>query len=360
MEIVKTNNSKEEISSKINDIRKDLINKNIISPKINKLIDQIEGNAEMEFIDLDILHRSLINHLLQLGEKKKNVESFLTEVYQSLEDRKLSREIEDNTNNDVKYLDFDDYEDGFVLDKSLIRKKKFTKEKNLLQIELLKLQEWVKTNKTVCIIFEGRDSAGKGSAIKRFVEYLDPKHYNIIALGVPTEKERKNWFQRYEKQIQPNKINFFDRSWYNRAVVEPVMGYSSMDEYNEFMENVNKFEKKLIENKNIILFKLWFSITKETQAQRFKARQDNPLKYWKFSPNDAKILTKWDEITKFKEIMLSKTSDVVSWCVVDSNDKRVAILNSMRYVLNHVNYDNPNQKAIKIKYPEVLTIINQK
>jgi len=219
------------------------------------------------------------------------------------------------------------------------------------------MQEWLKDkDSAIVILFEGRDTAGKGSTIKKFVEYLDPKYYKIVVKDIPTEEERENWFTRYAKDIEPGKIIFFDRSWYNRAIVEPVMGYSSEEEYEHFMKHVNSFEKWL--STNDYLIKFWFSITKDTQQRRFDIRQASPLKYWKYSPNDAKAQEMWDKYTEYKERTFELTStDYAPWTVIDANDKRISGLNAIRYVLKKIPYDGRDDDNIGGVFPEVVTTI---
>lgn len=179
----------------------------------------------------------------------------------------------------------------------------------------------------------------------------------MIAKGVPTAEERKNWFERYRSEIEPGKIIFFDRSWYNRGIVEPVMGYSSYEEYESFMAQVKEFEKDLVSSGNYLI-KFWLSVTKETQARRFKMRQTSPLAYWKFSPNDARAQEKWEEYTRYKNRVLKLTSTAYApWVVVDSNDKRISGLNAMRYVLNEVPYEGKDETVIGSTYPEAVTRI---
>ena len=227
-----------------------------------------------------------------------------------------------------------------------------------LQVELLKLQEWLKkTGKTVIIVFEGRDSAGKGSTIKKFTENLNPRYYNVVALGIPTPEDRKNWWDRYRREIKPGMINFFDRSWYNRGLVEPVMGYGSQEEYEDFMENVEDFENDLVKEGDY-LFKLWFSIDKPTQARRFELRKQSPLKYWKYSPNDSRMQDLWDRFTEFKEKLFDKTSTINNpWVIIDAEDKRISGLNAIRYVLKNIPYKNKNNEVLDVEYPEVLTVL---
>jgi len=215
-----------------------------------------------------------------------------------------------------------------------------------LQIELVKLQRWFSKNKRrVAIIFEGRDAAGKGGNIRRFSEHLNPRSTRLVALTKPTEVERGQWyFRRYIKEL-PNsgEIVFFDRSWYNRAVVEPVMGFCSEHQYENFMVQVPEFEHMLYED-NVVLIKFWFSISKNEQLSRFNARLKTPLKRWKFSPVDRKGQELWDSYTHFKEQMFSKTHTSYSpWIIVRANDKKVARLECIRYVLSQFNYDGKDE-----------------
>jgi polyphosphate kinase 2 len=222
----------------------------------------------------------------------------------------------------------------------------------------LKLQEWLKeTGKTVIIVFEGRDSAGKGSTIKKFTENLNPRYYNVVALGIPTPEDRKNWWDRYKREIRPGMINLFDRSWYNRGLVEPAMGYGTPEEYEDFMENVSDFEQDLVKEGDY-LFKLWFSIEKDTQKRRFDIRQQSPLKYWKYSPNDSKMQDLWDRFTEFKEKLFDKTSTLNHpWVIVDAQDKRVSGLNAIRYILQNIPYEGKNSKVLDAEYPEVIAVL---
>ena len=216
-------------------------------------------------------------------------------------------------------------------------------EKELLQLqaELVDLQQWVsKYKKRVCIIFEGRDASGKGGSIRRFTEHLNPRSMRVVALSKPTDEERGQWyFRRYIKEMpNPGEIVLFDRSWYNRAVVEPVMGFCNDDEYNKFMVQVPEFEHMLYED-GVELIKFWFSISKEEQIKRFDSRLKNPLKLWKFSPVDREGQNRWDDYTYYKEHMFSKTHTTFSpWIIVKTNNKKEARLESMRYVLSRFNY----------------------
>lgn len=218
----------------------------------------------------------------------------------------------------------------------------YEQELKLLQIELVKLQQWVaKNNKRVAIIFEGRDAAGKGGSIRRFTEHLNPRTIRLVALNKPTEVEKGQWyFQRYIKELpNPGEIVFFDRSWYNRAVVEPVMGFCSEKQYNKFLLQVPDFEHMLYED-GVIIIKFWLSISKSEQLRRFNARNNNPLKRWKFSPVDKRGQELWDKYTFYKDEMFSKTHTTYSpWIVVKTNDKKKARIECMRYVLSQFDYD---------------------
>ena len=215
-----------------------------------------------------------------------------------------------------------------------------------LQMELVKLQQWVAHNqKRVAVIFEGRDAAGKGGAIRRFIEHLNPRSMRLVALDKPTDVEKGQWyFTRYIKQLpNPGEIVFFDRSWYNRAVVEPVMGFCTTEQYEQFMVQVPEFEHMLRED-GIYIIKLWFSITKDEQKRRFEARKNNPLKRWKFSPVDEKGQELWDEYSQFRDKMYSKTHTTYSpWIIIKTNDKREARLESIRYILSQFEYDGKEE-----------------
>ena len=227
----------------------------------------------------------------------------------------------------------------------------YEKELIKLQGELVDLQQWVaKHNKRVAIIFEGRDAAGKGSTIRRFIEHLNPRSMRVVALAKPTEVEKGQWyFRRYIKELpNPGEIVFFDRSWYNRAVVEPVMGFCNEEEYNKFMAQVTEFEHMLYED-GVDLVKFWFSISKEEQVARFNSRLANPLKRWKFSPVDQEGQKRWDDYTYYKEQMFSKTHTTFSpWIIIKTNVKKEARLESMRYVLSKFNYDNKGSSGITL------------
>jgi polyphosphate kinase 2 len=211
-----------------------------------------------------------------------------------------------------------------------------------LQAELVNLQKWVtKNKKRVCIIFEGRDAAGKGGSIRRMTEHLNPRARRVVALSKPTEVEQGQWyFRRYIKEMpNPGELVFFDRSWYNRAIVEPVMGFCSKEQYNKFMIHVPKFEKMLYED-GILLIKFWFSVTKEEQLKRFESRLASPLKRWKFSPVDQEGQNKWDIYTHYKDQMFANTHTTFSpWIIIKTNNKKEARLESLRYLLSRFEYE---------------------
>jgi len=227
----------------------------------------------------------------------------------------------------------------------------YEKELRDLQIELVKLQRWVaKEKKRVAVIFEGRDAAGKGGNIRRFMEHLNPRSTRLVALNKPTNVERGQWyFQRYIKELpNPGEIVFFDRSWYNRAVVEPVMGFCDEREYKDFMVQVPEFEHMLYED-GLIIIKFWLSISKDEQIKRFEGRQQTPLKRWKFSPVDQRGQELWDSYTHYKEEMFSKTHTTYSpWMIVKTNKKKVARLECMRHVLSQFDYDGKKEAAITL------------
>lgn len=342
----KNNESMDEKSEHVDSIYEDLLINGVNSPEIKNLLEQILLSKNSEEMDFELFKRTIKNVLIKKGDKTKNVIKYLNKIIKSLTLR----------NSYVADLPEEEFYEPEDQETSLIPRKQYVKEKNALQVELLKMQEWLKkTGGSVIIVFEGRDTAGKGSTIKKFTEYLDPKFYKVIVKGVPTSDERKDWFNRYKNDIEPGKIIFFDRSWYNRGIVEPVMGYSSYDEYQSFMSQVKSFEHELVASGNYLI-KFWLSVTKETQAKRFKSRQDSPLNYWKYSPNDAQAQEKWDKYTQYKNRVFKLTSTPESpWTVVDSNDKRISGLNAMRYVLNLVPYEGKNKNVVGEPYPEAVT-----
>jgi len=225
--------------------------------------------------------------------------------------------------------------------RNLLSRKRYERQKYRLQVELLKLQAWVKdTGQRVVILFEGRDAAGKGGAIKRFMEHLNPRGARVVALEKPSESERGQWYlQRYIQHLPTRgEIVLFDRSWYNRAGVERVMGFCSDAEYEEFLRQAPEFERQLVRS-GVHLFKFWFSVSREEQRRRFRERKVHPLKQWKLSPIDLASLDKWDGYTRAKEAMFlhCDTSDA-PWTVIKSDCKKRARLNAMRYVLSRLPY----------------------
>jgi len=233
--------------------------------------------------------------------------------------------------------------------KNLMTRKNYEKQKYKLQVELLKLQAWVKkTGQKIVIIFEGRDAAGKGGAIKRFMEHLNPRGAGVVALEKPSEVERGQWyFQRYIQHLPTaGEITLFDRSWYNRAGVERVMGFCTQDEYAEFMRQAPEFERNLVRS-GVNLIKFWFSVSRKEQQRRFKERKAHPLKQWKLSPVDLASLDKWEDYTKAKEAMFFYTDTAdAPWTVIKSDCKKRARLNAMRYILHKLPYDNKDVDAI--------------
>ena len=241
------------------------------------------------------------------------------------------------------------WRDGAYPYRHLMARKNYEQQKYRLQVELLKLQAWVKeTGARVVILFEGRDAAGKGGTIKRFMEHLNPRGARVVALEKPSELERGQWyFQRYIQHLPTaGEIVLFDRSWYNRAGVERVMGFCTPDEYNEFMRQVPEFERNLVRS-GIHLIKFWFSVSRDEQRRRFKERESHPLKQWKLSPIDLASLDKWDDYTKAKEAMFFYTDTAdAPWTVVKSDCKKRARLNALRYVLHKLPYANKDVSLI--------------
>jgi polyphosphate kinase 2 len=229
--------------------------------------------------------------------------------------------------------------------------------KRLLQIELLKLQNWIKdTDRRIVILFEGRDAAGKGGTIKRFTEHLNPRGADVVALEKPSPREQGEWyFQRYVAHLpSAGEIVLFDRSWYNRAGVERVMGYCSEEQYQTFVVQAPEFERLLIGD-GTALIKLWFSVSRAEQRTRFLIRRIDPVRQWKLSPTDLASLDRWDEYTAAKEAMfaLTDTADA-PWTVVKSNDKKRARINAMRYVLQQ--FDYPRRDAAVVGSPDPLIV----
>ena len=242
--------------------------------------------------------------------------------------------------------------------KKRLRNQRYENELKTLQAEMVNLQRWIAKKKMrVVVIFEGRDAAGKGGSIKRFREHLNPRSMRVVALAKPSEVEQGQWyFRRYIKELpNPGEIVFFDRSWYNRAVVEPVMGFCNSKQYERFIMQVPEFEHMMYED-GVTIIKFWFSISKQEQKRRFESRLQNPLKRWKFSPVDMKGQELWDKYTYYKEQMFAKTHTTFSpWIIVKTNDKRTARLESMRYVLSQFEYTGKKRsKAVILPDPNIV------
>lgn len=249
------------------------------------------------------------------------------------------------------------FETGEYPYKQKIRRKSYEKQKSELQIELLKVQEWVKTTgRQVVVLFEGRDAAGKGGAIKRFTEHLNPRGCRVVALDKPTERERSQWFfQRYVKHLPAGgEIVLFDRSWYNRAGVERVMGFCTPNEYLEFMRQAPDLERMMVRS-GIILFKYWFSVTQDEQLRRFGSRETEALKKWKISSIDRQSLKKWEDYTEAKEAMFFYTDTAdAPWTIIKSDDKKRARLNCMRHFLSQLPY--PGKSTERVGSPDPLIV----
>ena len=248
-------------------------------------------------------------------------------------------------------------ENNISLEKPL-NKIKYEVELLKLQSEFVNLQKWISNKKMrVAVLFEGRDASGKGGSIKRFKEHLNPRNSKVVALTKPTDVERGQWyFRRYIKELpNPGEIVFFDRSWYNRAVVEPVMGFCGDEQYKKFMLQVPEFEHMLYED-GVIIIKFWFSISKKEQEKRFNSRLKNPLKQWKFSPVDKEGQNRWDKYTFYKEQMFSKTHTSISpWIIIKTNNKKQARLESIRHVLSQFDYDRKgSSKTTVLPDPNVV------
>ncbi|UPA24777.1 MULTISPECIES: polyphosphate kinase 2 [Shinella] len=238
--------------------------------------------------------------------------------------------------------------DDYPYDKKLDNKE-YEKTLKLLQIELVKVQFWQqKTGKRIMAVFEGRDAAGKGGAIHATMSYMNPRSARIVALTKPTETERGQWyFQRYVATFPTSgEFVLFDRSWYNRAGVEPVMGFCTPEQYERFLKETPRFEKMIVSD-DIHLFKFWLNIGREMQLKRFHDRRHDPLKVWKLSPMDIAALNKWDDYTEKRDRMLKEThSDHAPWTVIRANDKRRARINLIRHILKTLDYDGKDKKAI--------------
>jgi len=357
----KTNDDEiiEDITNLLIECKIDLLNNinNLNKQDIRKIIIKIRKEIDYKIIfdfNLDSFYKGIYSVIILPYNRERKIEKYFSAYINDLPLRiKMIR------SNDLDPSIESDYEELEKIKQKLplkLYKKQFIKEKTPLQIELLKMQEWIKeTNYKLVIVFEGRDAAGKGSAIKTISEFLQPKYVKIKWFDVPTEYENNNWFYRYYKSMpKPSNITLFDRSWYNRAVNDPIMGYCTNEQYEQFLNEVVPFENKLNDD-GIKVIKLWFSVSKDVQKLRFEIRKHNPLKYWKFSDNDLKTMSKWDEFTEYKERMFNKTSTRENpWIVVDSNDKRIAQLNVIKYILNQVPYTDKNNDIIGNPFSEII------
>jgi polyphosphate kinase 2 len=250
----------------------------------------------------------------------------------------------------------DTWREGYPYDERLPRED-YDREKRLLQIELLKLQEWIKdTGERLVIVFEGRDAAGKGGTIKRFMEHLNPRGARVVALAKPNERERSQWyFQRYVEHLPTaGEMVMFDRSWYNRAGVERVMGYCDDDDYRAFMRQAPQLES-MWTGSGIHLVKLWFSVSQSEQHTRFIIRQVDPVRQWKLSPIDLASLDRWGQYTEAKEAMFFYTDRPASpWTVIKSNDKKRGRVEAMRHVLSQFDYANKDRELVRTPDPRIV------
>jgi len=242
-------------------------------------------------------------------------------------------------------------------DRAALRRKKEDDQLKPFQVELLKLQHHLEDHqKRMIVVFEGRDAAGKGGTIRRVTRYMNEKHYRVVALGKPTEEQRTQWyFQRYVAQFPTGgEMVLFDRSWYNRAMVEPVFGFCTDEEYKNFMRGVVGFEKDLV-RQGTTLVKLYFSVTKEEQKRRFDRRRDDPLRQWKLSEIDVQAQEHWDEFTDMKYHMLKRTSTAdAPWTIIRSENKHFARLNAMRVILNAVPYEGRSSEVDFVPDPDIV------
>ena len=250
----------------------------------------------------------------------------------------------------------DTWREGYPYDERMQRRE-YEREKRRLQIQLLRFQNWVKeTGQQVVIVFEGRDAAGKGGTIKRFTEHLNPRGARVVALDKPSEREQSQWyFQRYVAHLPAaGEIVLFDRSWYNRAGVERVMGYATEEQYERFMRQAPEFERMLVDS-GITLVKFWFSVSRREQRTRFVVRQLDPVRQWKLSPTDLASLDRWDDYTAAKEAMFAATDTPwAPWTVIKSNDKKRARLEAMRFLLCRSDYDGKDDAVVGRPDPAIV------
>ncbi|AGL14628.1 polyphosphate kinase 2 [Actinoplanes sp. N902-109] len=306
------------------------------------------------------------NHQQEPGEQQPGpasapAEELTTEPYRGPISQLTGYRVADNDDDDPVLLNADgtpvdtwreDYPYDFRMPRS-----EYDHHKRLLQIELLKLQNWCKsTGERMVILFEGRDAAGKGGTIKRFMEHLNPRGASVVALEKPNERESTQWyFQRYIKHLPAaGEIVLFDRSWYNRAGVERVMGFCTRAEYLEFMRQAPDLERMLVRS-GVHLIKFWFSVSQGEQRTRFAIRQVDPVRQWKLSKMDLESLDKWGEYTEAKEAMFFYTDTAdAPWTVVKSNDKKRARIEAMRYVLDRFDYDDKDASVVGTPDPQII------
>lgn len=259
--------------------------------------------------------------------------------------------------NDGQARERADFEDSDYPYNKKISRKEYEKQKQALQVELLKVQRWVKEEEQkIALLFEGRDAAGKGGTIKRFTEHLNPRGARVIALEKPTDEERKQWFfQRYIDHLPSGgEMRFFDRSWYNRAGVERVMGFCTPEEYLEFMRQAPQLEQMFVRS-GIHLFKYWFSVSQKQQAKRFEARKGDPLKQWKLSPIDEASISKWEQYTDAKEAMFFYTDTAdAPWTIIKSDDKKRARLACMQHFLSTMDYPDRDPEVVTGPDPKIV------
>jgi polyphosphate kinase 2 len=269
--------------------------------------------------------------------------------------------IGDDHDDDPELLDatgraVDTWRENYPYDERIDRHE-YDEQKYLLQVELLKFQNWsTETGGKHVILFEGRDAAGKGGTIKRFMEHLNPRYARVVALNKPTDREQHQWyFQRYVQYLPTGgETVLFDRSWYNRAGVERAMGFTSDDDYERFMRQVPRFEQMLVDS-GVHVTKYWFSVTRSEQRTRFIIRQVDPVRQWKLSPIDLESLDKWDAYTAAKEQMFRRTdTDLAPWTTIKSNDKKRARLNAMRHFLSQFDYDGKNGSVVAVPDPALV------
>lgn len=284
-----------------------------------------------------------------MGQDRKIIDNEFSDMEVIDSEKSLKHDFKDKKREREKLEEKE--EDGTKKVQIWVRKETLEYEKELtkLQIELLKLQNYVKDNGLkILMIFEGRDAAGKGGTIKRITEHLNPRGARVVALAQPSDIEKTQWyFQRYTQYLPgAGEIVLFDRSWYNRAGVEPVMGFCSTEEHHEFLREVPEFEKMLVKS-GIILFKFYFSVSKKEQAKRFKKREVDPLKQYKLSPVDKESQNLWDKYTiaKFSMLMASNT-DITPWTVIRSDNKKRARLNCIKYILSNIDYEHKTEEKL--------------